>query len=116
MLSGPQNLSQPFSGTVMGKLDDYLFEHGHLPRATLQCGKRSRLRVEVWPGCLAVAFWGRYWSRTFYVPRSTTIILLRWLIPLVKLMDQEVDHDERMHQAYLFEQRILKEKRRFKRQ
>jgi hypothetical protein len=97
-------------------INRYLQKHGHLPRATLNCGFRTQLRVEAGPGYFKVSLYRpQIGGLSFHVPRSTMIRLVRWVTPILKLHPYEdFDVEKAMHESFQFERQHAKEQRQFK--
>jgi hypothetical protein len=75
----------------------YHKRHGHFPRALFPIGNNRFLRVEVAPGYLIIEAPP---TATFYVPRRTTIKLLRWILPIVRYMDEEFNVEDAIHEYH----------------
>jgi len=77
----------------------------------------QQITVEFAPGYISIRSSSPYQAQV-YVTRKAAIKLIRQMVPLARLWMKHPhrDHDvpKAMHEAYLFEQSILEEKRRLK--
>jgi len=94
----------------------YFDRHGHFPSVVVASGVQ-RITVEFAPGYVSIRTSSPHQAQV-YITRSAFRHLLKKMIPLAKtwLRDSAEDHDvpEAMHQAYLHELEILRERREMK--
>jgi len=102
----------------MSKLSLYLHQRGHAPRSRLRVGKRDTLEVEVHESYIHLTLHSP--SRTtqeIYIPRTVWYRLLKWVVPLSKLMDLPDHYVPDATRAYLKrEAQFAQELRRQKKQ
>lgn len=73
------------------RIQRYITKHGHGPRARLACGARQRITVTVNEGYVEIRQLPS--GAHLYIPSDVWITLLKWIIPLTRLMDAENPFD-----------------------